>query len=180
MRKTKNLFCLCALVLYTFAVSQDSVAQSFVIDEENYGVTISSPTAKVISPDLVLVAKCTITNDTSKDIVSYAIVWTAVTASGGSVNLGTSGNASPILQPNQSLEVSASGTMGSDSEDPIVSVQVAVDHVVFSDGSEVGKNTLNKGPQIMCRKIVSDFRRQLLHLYQERGLDALLEELSSK
>jgi len=91
------------------------------------------------------------------------------------VNLGTSGNASPILQPNQSLEVSASGTMGSDPEDPIVTIRVAVDQVGFSDGSEAGRNTL--GPLIMCGKVINDFRRQLFQLYQERGLDALLQEL---
>jgi hypothetical protein len=159
------------------ALSRDSVAQSFVIGEETYGVTISSPSGKVVSPELVIGPKCTLTNSTSKDIVSYAIVWTAVTASGGSVNLGRGGNASPVLQPNQSLEVTGSGRMGSSPEDPIVTIRLAVDQAVFSDGSEAGKNTLSRGLQSSCSKVISNFRRQLFQLYQEKGLDALLQEL---
>jgi hypothetical protein len=127
------------------------MAQSFIIDEQNHGVAISLPTGKVVSPELVLGPKCILTNDTSKDIVSYAVVWTAVTASGGSVRLGTIANASPALPPHQSLEVTGSGDLGSSKDDPIVSVKVAVDHVVFGDGSEVGENTLNKGPLVVYK-----------------------------
>ena len=93
------------------------------------------------------------------------------------MRLGTTANASPALPPHQSLEVIGGGELGSSKDDPIVSVKVAVDHVVFSDGSEAGENALNKGPLAVYRQAVKDYRRQLLSLYRERGLDALLQEL---
>ena len=170
MCKTASL--LCAFLLCACVVSRDSVAQSFIIGEENYevGVTISSPRGKVVSPELIVGPRCTLTNNGSKGIVSYTIVWTAVTASGGSVDLATSGDASPILQPNQSLEVIGSGTMRSSSEDPIVSIRVSVVHVVFSDGSDSGGVSLGQAEQIGCPKSVIDkLLRHLLRVYQERG-----------
>ena len=113
MRKTRNLLGPCTLLLFVCAISLDAVAQSFVIDEENYGLMISSPTGKVVSPELVSGLKCTLTNGTSKDIVSYAIVWTAVTASGQSIRSGAIDRAS--LHPGDSIDIDKRGslTMGS-------------------------------------------------------------------
>lgn len=137
MCKTGNLFGPCTLLLCVCAISLDSVAQSLIISDRKYGLTLSSPRGKVVSPELVSGLKCTLTNNTPKEIVSYALVWTAVTASGGRVQSGVSDRASPILQPSQSIDSAAAGLMGSSPDDPIVSVEVAVDKVVFSDGSDV-------------------------------------------
>ena len=50
---------------------------------------------------------------------------------------------------------------------------------MFNDGSEAGKNTLMKITQFRCENVVTDFRRKLLRLYQEKGLDALLEAIGA-
>jgi hypothetical protein len=125
------LLCVCA-------ISLDLVAQSLIVSKGNYGLALSSPRGKVVSPELVSGVKCTLTNNTSKEIVGYALVWTAVTASGGRVQSGVSDRASPILQPSQSIDSASAGLMGSSPDDPIIAVEVAVDKVVFSDGSDAG------------------------------------------
>ena len=80
---------------------------------------------------------------------------------------------------NQPLEVSSSGTMGSDAEDPIVAIRVSVDQVVFNDGSEAGEDSLGKAEQMGCKPVIDKVRRHLLRVYQAHGLDALLQELKA-
>ena len=65
------LFCL-------LCSSRDSVSQSvsLVIDQETHSLTISSPKGSEVSPELISSLSCTLTNSTSKQIVSYVVLWT--------------------------------------------------------------------------------------------------------
>ena len=175
----RNLIGLCALLFCVCSGSRESVAQSvsFMVDmdRENFGLRISSPTATVATPERIVGLKCTLTNDTPKQIVSYRIEWIATSASGGKVTTGHANRAS--LRPGDSIDIDTKGglTMGSTPDDPIVSVRVGVGYVRFGDGSEGGEELSKKLQKYQC----ADLRRQLLHLYQERGLEALLQELSN-
>jgi hypothetical protein len=53
MCKTRNLFGPCTFLLCVCAISLDLVAQSLIVSKENYGLALSSPRGKVVSPELV-------------------------------------------------------------------------------------------------------------------------------
>lgn len=85
---------------------------------------------------------------------------------------------SAILYPNQSIESDSNGSSISSSANPFVKVEVGIDYLLFSDGLQAGKDTMKMGQQIRYGKQkVMAHRLALLQLYEEKGLDALLQEL---
>jgi len=190
MLNPRNVIALWVVVLALFGTSSNSLAQSVpvTINEEGLGVTISSPRASKLLPELISNVGCTLTNHTSKEVVSYVVLWKLWSASGDKITTLITADASPIksaaiLQPGQSVETDSGieESTTASSANPFVKVEVSIDFLLFGDGSKAGSDTMRMGQQISYGRQTADrFRIQLLQLYQERGLDALLEELSSK
>jgi hypothetical protein len=189
MLSPRNPIVLGVVLLTLFGASSNSLAQSvpvIFVNDEGFGVTISSPRAAKLSPELISDLGCTLTNRTSKPIVSYVVLWTLWTASGGHSNETITADAPPIksrviIQPGQSAEtdheIESSATAPTANQ--FVRVEVSIDFVLFGDGSKAGRDIMKVGEQITYGKLTANsFRGQLLQLYQEKGLDALLQELN--
>ena len=188
MCKPRTLIGLLAFCL--LGICHESLAQSvpLVIDEETYGLTISSPKGSEVSPEFISNLSCTLTNNTSKQIVSYVVLWTLWFASGDKSKSITMADSSPInkasvlLQPNQSVQTDEGieTSSGGSSANPFVKVEVGIDYVLFADGSHAGKDTMKTAQQIRYANLkVRAQRYRLRYLYEEKGLEALLEAIGA-
>ena len=157
-----------------------------VINRESYGVTISSPMATEISPRSVSNLSCILTNNTSKPVIGFVVLWTLWMADGEKSTGAVSSGASPIkssaiIQPGKSIGTYDPGIEESTTTSPVnpfVRIYVCLDYVLLADGSNVGKDTLKLGQRMSHeRRGANQLRDQLLQLYQEKGVAAVLQEL---
>lgn len=77
------------------------------------------------------------------------------------------------------MECEASGSITAGPQDSIAKVIASVDYVLFNDGSTSGKNQAGSSSMINNRQMTAQYmRRQLLKIYNEKGVEELLRELN--
>jgi hypothetical protein len=128
--------------------------------------------------------RCKIRNDSSKQVLAFAVLWTVTTTLGKSPTISTIEDRSLIsslkkMDPGDVVECEASGSITAGSQDSIAKVIASVDYVLFSDGSTSGKNQAGSSSMINNRQMTARYmRRQLLKIYNEKGVEELLRELN--
>ncbi len=152
--------------------------------EDSYGLTISSPSGD-LSPDSVSDLRCTLTNNSSKVVGRFVVLWTLTMASGAQSTVTMVEDkllikSAPKLEPGQSVECESSGSTTAGAGNPIAKVEVGIDYVEFVDGSKAGKDTQRMSQLLRYRdQGANDIRSYLRGFYKQKGIDALLQELNA-
>jgi hypothetical protein len=153
---------------------------------EQSGLSILDAKCGVATATKVSSMSCRIRNESVKEVAAFAVFWTITTVSGKTAALSTIEDMSLVrslkkIAPGEIIETEPSGEVTGKIEDPITKIGVVVDFVLFSDGSTFSRNNSKLGSQIINRQVTANYlRRQLLKIYNEKGLDALLVELSNQ
>jgi hypothetical protein len=126
---------------------------------------------------------CRVRNDSSKDIVAFTVLWTITSASGTTSRSSMMEDKSLVkslkrISPGDAEDCVSEGSVSTPPVDPITNVDVGIDYILFADGSTSGKDQTHSGSMIWNRQLAANsLRTLLLKIYQEKGLEALLEEL---
>jgi len=127
---------------------------------------------------------CRIKNDSSKEVAAFTVLWTITSASDKPYKVSTTEDKSLVkslkrLAPGDVVDCEAIGSVTTPAGDPFTKVEVSIDIVLFSDGSTTGKNLTNSLLQIQTRQNIGRYlRSQLLKIYRDQGVEALMRELS--
>jgi hypothetical protein len=128
---------------------------------------------------------CRVRNNTSKAITALAVAW-AVEWSNGTIDEGHSqamdarfGEGGTPLAPGDTHVFESLGPLvveGAPIE--VREVRVSVDYVEFDDGTSTGPDRMHASERIAWRRRGAEaYRQWLLHIYEERGKEGLIENL---
>lgn len=135
------------------------------------------------TPSSVSNLSCKIRNDSSKEISAFTVLWITTTASGKSGRSYMMEDRSLLkstkkISPGEVVDCESTGSETFTSGESVARVDVGIDYILFADGSTAGKDQTNSGSLMRNRQLTTNsLRTQLLRIYQEKGLEALLEEL---
>jgi hypothetical protein len=154
-----------------------------VVNNEGLGLTILGAWSEG-TPERVGELHCKVQVG-SKEISAFAILWQLTSRSGKESKTCVLEDRSLLrsgqkYQAGEIIEISSGdGDVTIATGDPIVKIDVTVDYVLFSDRSSIGKDQMGSNDKIRNRQLAAaSVRRQLSNLLKEKGLSALLQELS--
>jgi len=161
---------------------QAGVPALTVENKPELGLEILSAEGAKVSPTEISGLKCTVRNSGHKPVEAFVVVW-HVTRGSGAVQIfnhiwdNSLAKGMPKLLPGDSVTVT-SGKYRSTPENPFRGVTAQVDYVRYTDGTSTGPNAAKLALMLDDRRMAAGWLRSyLLKVYNERGLEALLEEL---
>jgi hypothetical protein len=149
------------------------------------GLTITNP-QYLGTPSEVSDLSCSVSNDSTKEVSAFTVLWVVTTDSGKVLTASTMEDNSLVasskkFSPGETRECSTTGgIITAPRGDKIQKVEASVDYVLFGDRTTKGMDKTRSALQIRNRQLGANYlRSHLREIYRKKGVDDLLRELNA-
>lgn len=167
-------------LLIALLFSQPLLAQNITTTTQqvNGTLTVTDLSASISNGSGVV--KMYVRNDSSKPIKAWSLVITVNSGDKGAVPFVFSRLPDLLSTPDLAPGQTVNSDWEFDSQVAVADITVAVDYVLFSDGTQAGPHE-SSGAKLIGYSLsaVNGYRRNLAKLYREKGVDALVKELTN-
>lgn len=171
-----------ASILLPLCPGQVQAPPATVDNRPELGLEIVSLQAGKLASTEIANLKCVVRNGGTRPVESFVAVW-LVTRASGTVQIfnhiwdNSLAKGMPKLLPGDSVTIT-SGKYTCPPTNPFRQVTAQIDYVRYADGTSAGPNIAKVALMLNDRRMtVQWLRSYLLRVYNEHGLEALLDEL---